>query len=278
MEVANSIHHFERAPIDEVVLGVQFANTNLSLLDAGLFWAAVRDDFPKRQITSPLITQMETFEAPFPLIGADDPIGAAMAATGPAFARAWFHSADETRLLQLQGDRLLVNWRARPHARDYPRYAAVRDMFATAFNKLLSFAAAQEMGEPVPIQAEVSYFNRIAPVNGFGNPHAVFRNWAPLSVPGLSMPGEPETAAFRLTRRIYWPDSSPAARLHVRMSPAFSPESGYFFLLELTARGAPAGSTLDDVHAFHDLCREVVVRTFAALTTDEMHAHWARTS
>jgi uncharacterized protein (TIGR04255 family) len=53
---------YERPPVSEVVLSVQFAsNPQFQIVHAGLFWQLVRDQFPNVSEQIPLQAVFETF-------------------------------------------------------------------------------------------------------------------------------------------------------------------------------------------------------------------------
>ncbi len=80
--------------------------------------------------------------------------------------RLWFEFEDGF-LIQLQSDRLVVNWRAGDD-RSYPRYPAVRKRFVSAWQDLLETLEAP----PQVTQIEVTYVNLVT--HGAGD---VFTGW-----------------------------------------------------------------------------------------------------
>lgn len=273
-----SVHDFERPPVNEVVVGIQFAPLPLTFVHAGLFATKMQSVYPKQQVVPPLPAAVERFDGPGP---APQTEFAFQLGTGPADewggGRVWLISPNETRLLQLQPDRLLVNWRSRPGVTEYPRYGAVRQMFADAYAALRDFTNSQQLGEPLPVQCEVSYFNHIqAPDGSFERPDRVFKWWSAASATDTELPGRPEALAFRHRRRLLTTSGEPYGRLFVNATPATLPTRERVYQVELTVRGAPLGPGLDGVQRFHDLSREVIVRTFTLMTTEEMHSVWRR--
>jgi len=68
-----------------------------------------------------------------------------------------------------------------------------------------------------------------------------------------------------------------AGRLSVDVQPAFRTSDGKpILVMNLTARGAPKGPSLNEVLQFFDVGRAEIVRSFAALTTKMMHDKWGR--
>ena len=59
------------------------------------------------------------------------------------------------------------------------------------------------------------------------------------------------------------------------MTPAVSADTrASIFVLNFTARGAPAEATVEGVLDFYDAARKHIVCGFVALTTSEMHKKW----
>jgi uncharacterized protein (TIGR04255 family) len=277
---------FAKPPVNEVAIGVQFNALPLSFVHLGRFFEVARSAYPTHQTAAPLPPNVERFDAIGPLahqeFGFQFSVGNSfpfMSGGDIGIPRVWFLSKDETRVLQLQPDRLLVNWRARPHAPDYPRYGTVEGMFRDAYIKLRNFAVAEGLGELFVNQCEVSYFNRIDPPaeGGLSHPDRVFRLWSDLWSADGGLPGQPEVAAFTARRRLVTGDGEPLGRLHIRAGSALTPETERVFMLELTVRGNPTGPGLDGAQSFHNLSHEAIVRTFAAITTEEMHVKWGKT-
>jgi toxin HigB-1 len=127
---------YERPPVSEVVLSVQFAsNPQFQIVHAGLFWQLVRDQFPNVSEQIPLQAVFETFGGQVAPAG---PIQVQAFST-PPFPRFWFESEDRAYVLQLQQDRILFNWRAISSDSVYPRYETLRERFLTRLRRLAEF-------------------------------------------------------------------------------------------------------------------------------------------
>src|SRR5215204_1225474 len=95
-------------PVNEVVIGIQFAKTAITGAHIGLFWQEMRDDFPNSEEMPALDPKLESFEPQrfaLPSFGFSSWPG----------SRHWLTSADEVHLLQVQSDRYLYNWRRGPN-------------------------------------------------------------------------------------------------------------------------------------------------------------------
>lgn len=254
----------------EVVLGVQFGP--LSQLQAphlGLFWQALKSRYPKTQAQPPLGPVVEVFGARQPRVAGVRVEFRPL----PPVPRVWFLNAEETRLIQVQQDRFLHNWRKVGKDDAYPRYEQIRTTFAEEYEAFGAFVRAEKLGLLVPNQCEVTYVNHI-PCD-FGEVDKVLTIWR-AEYSGTFL-GRPEEVRLAQRHLIDEPGGQPLGRLHVEARPAFRNEDGKPILrLILTARGAPVGQNMEGIGRFLDLGREWVVRGFAAVTTKEMHAIWGR--
>lgn len=98
----------DRPPISEVVCGFIFESTPLDVLDFGVYAEQRKADFPQRELR-PALADRLTLAANF--------VGSGL--------RTWLISEDEQFVLQLQSDRLYLNWRRR--AGRYPRFSTHAD-------------------------------------------------------------------------------------------------------------------------------------------------------
>ena len=90
-------------------------------------------------------------------------------------------------------------------------------------------------------------------------------------------PNELEKSHIQMTF-LFSLEGKPAGRVYVTFQPAFlQSDRSPVIRLEITARGRSKGEAVEDALAFLDVEREQVVKTFAAVTTTEMHKLWGRT-
>lgn len=116
---------FNNPPLDEVVLGVQFAQVPGYASVFGMkVWDLFRSEFPKLQEHPVLESQFETFGGANIQAGPKIHVGAP-----PTVSRLWFISSDESHLLQFQPDRFIVNWRKRKETQAYPHFESIAERF-----------------------------------------------------------------------------------------------------------------------------------------------------
>lgn len=197
----------------------------------------------------------------------------------PPLPRYWFEHPDLPDLLQFQQDRIIHNWRRQTdNSRVYPRYEMVKRSFEQEVQVVQQWLAQENIGDLRPNQCEVTYINLI---EGPGDDviHNRLERITPLWAGKFSdkLPNDLERTSIQMTF-LFSHYEQPVGRVYVIFQPAFRVSDNYpVFKLEITARGRPPGDTISDALAFLDLEREQVVRTFAAVTTKEMHNIWGRT-
>lgn len=149
---------FDAPPVVEVLIGVAFHPVDgLGSYRSGPLLSRWQRDNPKlsEHPELPPVDDLGGAPATFVRFGQ------------PSSTRLWFEF-DDGFLVQLQSDRLVVNWRAAAN-RAYPRYPAVRTRFAHAWQDLLGTLGAS----PRVIQVEVTYVNLAA-----HRAEEVFTGWA----------------------------------------------------------------------------------------------------
>jgi uncharacterized protein (TIGR04255 family) len=259
---------FKKPPVSEVVLGVQFPSI-VTPVHLGAYYQKVKQRFPKTQTLPPILPVIETFEA-VPLSTAQ------FAVTHGMQPRMWFLSEDDNFLIQLQSDRLLVNWRAGIKAAPYPHFEAVQQVFVSALDELQALLAEENITIAVS-QCEVVYINPIlAATTGIpiSEPRRIFRFCSAERGPEWQEPLEQISCNARY--RLKDLAGSPYGRLTVTLASGLAGDRSPAFQLELTARGLPQGEGRAGILAFQNQGHRAIVRCFAAITTPEMHKLWER--
>jgi uncharacterized protein (TIGR04255 family) len=257
---------YDKPPVVEVALGMQFrpplAVDPMELAPLRDLWMP---RYPKlgRQPPLPAVVEGQRVEPGIRvMLGADPPL-----------QRQWFMSEDERDLVQLQQDRLIVNWRALDGAVPYPRYEHVRARFDEASLDLWDFIASRGKPEPVVEQAEANYINAIDPQDGPANLEAVFSWWGDsLADHHLFRPTEVSLAMVFDVPKL----GTPPVRMYVNVQPADGADGRRVLFMTITVRGAPADTTRDGALAFIDEARQHIVNSFTEMTTETMHELWGR--
>lgn len=137
---------FKSAPVFELVLGVQF--------DAPVFNSET------------IFHAFETFKSEYPRINEHPPLPEIIEPLGKANItrfvpgiqnRKLFINESNTKLIQIQANKLLFNWRRASKQTEYPRFRFIKDDFFTVFNKL---DERYSLNEKVN-QLEMTYVDRV---------------------------------------------------------------------------------------------------------------------
>jgi uncharacterized protein (TIGR04255 family) len=267
--------NFNHPPVSEVVLSIQFAALpTMRSVHAGLYWKEIRKQYPKPSEQAPIAPAFETFG------GTPTPAQTFQIQTllVPPMPRHWFETERGEHLLQLQPDRIIHNWRQRNPEMPYPRYELIRRQFASEVAKLEALFRKERVGEIRPNHCEVTYINTISLPDGL-NPHHHLDRITPLWTSKVSEPFAPELENATIqTRYILKRQDSPYGRVYVSFIPAFLvTNSSPVIQLEVTAKGRPQAESVSAAFDLLDEERDVVVRTFTAVTTPAMHQQWGRT-
>lgn len=273
---------FERPPVEEVVLGAQFAPVvGLGIKGLAAFCQGIATKFPQWTQTRPLARRVEQFGGPDLFDGGN--ININLNDFAGVRSRMMLASADDTRLLQVQDDVFVRNWRRRPadHDSPYPRFGRLTRQFANDLSEFLGFIEEQGLRSPQFDQGEVTYVNHIRVAaqdhDLHKHPERALRHLqaVPTAHPAL----EQEEGALDVSWRFHWRDgpnaSGPAGRLRLNVRPMLLAGSGEKILrATLVARGRPRGLGVAGLAEWQTLAHDVLVTTFAAVTTNEYHRHW----
>lgn len=267
---------FERPPVAEVAMAVYFSpRLVVPMAELAGLWQKWKDSYPLAEDKPPL--------PPLPPPGLRLSGGQSWALQlGPATPnlRMWFLSRTRDRVIQLQSDRLVLNWRRTADDQSYPRYAALVPDFRSLLADIIELCRALEQPVPLCSQVELTYINPI-PLSSLPAPaglEQLFSPWAGGTTDGF-LPA-PTSIQLQAQYPMIPPLSQePVGSLHVlaargavqRVAES-SPEDGY--LLQLFARGAPPDQSADGAQAVLDLAHWLIVNGFRSITTPQMHSRW----
>jgi uncharacterized protein (TIGR04255 family) len=152
-----TLPHFDDPPVVETVLGVEFVPLEKwHIPHFGLFWHDIRGEYPRFEVQPPLASPIEKFgqEA-----GPPQRLALEMLTHPPV--RCWFIDRSEKRLLQVQNDRFIHNWRKAGSVETYPHYENIRPLFEREWERFCLFLKSHDLGTPEVRQCEVTYVNHI---------------------------------------------------------------------------------------------------------------------
>ena len=267
-EDPSDLPDFAEPPINESALSIQFQPLpSFGIPHFGLFWQKVRQEYVRFQVVPPVEAATEQFSKPTrPRVG--------LQLLQQPEVRCWYLNSTGDRLLQLQRDRFIHNWRQVNGTERYPRYPAIRAALQSYWAVFLDFLQSEKLGTPEVNQCEVTYVNHIEhgnEWNGFGELNRVISAWSGRHS-GQFLPS-PEALSMEVHYRL----PKELGRLHISVAPVFrGRDSKEVLQISLTARGAPASTKTEDVFAWLDLGREWVVKGFADFTSESVQEFWGR--
>lgn len=256
---------FVDPPLDEVVLGVQFAPVPAyASVHSWNVWNLFKEEFPKIREQPILPPQFETFGGTNVQPGLQFQFGSA-----PVGSRLWFISNDENHLIQFQHDRFLTNWRRRHNSLPYPRFEGIAEAFERNLTTLSNFFS-QEFACQLDVnQAEVSYIN-VIPVEDFAEAGDWFSLWN-----GRHL--KPEALNTSFNEVVVDNDGNPFARMkHEIQSIVRGENMSKAFSLSLNYQGKPSENSIDSAMEFLRAGREEIVTRFEDLTTSKAHQIWGK--
>jgi uncharacterized protein (TIGR04255 family) len=261
-------------PVTEVVIGIQLDDPVVDLEVLAEFTARVKTEFPKRSQQPPLPRLQEDLATPPAAQGISFELS-----TDFTLPRTWFMSDDEAKILQVQADRFIFNWRRpSPDAAEYPRFRTLRQQFAEKWEALSASIGSAGSSAPSVNLCEVTYVNQVQiPGISPGERHpGLYRVLKAVTDPDYDFLPAPEDSQLQGRYRIEMAggNSDGGGRFYVNAGPAFRPDGLPIYVLNLTARLLPA--TPDQAAFWNaiDIGHDWIVRGFADLTTEEMHEVW----
>lgn len=266
---------FRHPPVVEVVCSIQFKPIEpLDGARLGLLWPRFRDRYPRAEQHPPILPSVEEFGPP-----SAQQIRLRFT-PGLLSARVWFLDETGSRLIQVQHDRFIVNWRKEPGQEEYPRYPVLRQRLEDEFARFKEFLQSEGLPEPEPNQVELTYVNHIVAGSRPTERHPLsrfIRLWAG-EPPNAGYMRDADNVEFACSYLMTGQEGSPLGRLHIKLESQFLlADNTPLYGLSLVGRGAPNPSDLggalrlmDDQHAW-------IVQSFADITTPEMQANWERT-
>ncbi len=265
MQRPDDFPDFSNPPLDEVVLGVQFAPVpNYSSVGSREVWGLFKDAFPIVEEHPLLNPQFETFG------GANPPHDLSFfLGQPPVGTRLWFVSQDLNHLIQFQPDRFITNWRKTGNLQPYPRFEAISDSFEKNLLLLSEHFRAVFNYQLQINQAEVTYINLI-PASEFAEAGKWFGVCNSASV-------DVESIRTNFAQVATDGDGKPYARLITDIQSVFLlPARKKLFKMSLVFKGKPAASDIPSAMEFIRGGRERIVKQFRDITTAEAHESWGR--
>lgn len=258
---------YERPPVVEAYCGIYFRDLlRMMAPQVGLFWQAIRTEFPGTQ-THPVLP---------PLFTSDLQQAFIIKTLGGTIPRTWFVSEDQTMLVQLQGDRLILNWRKNTDANEYPRFQALKQEFLEIVQKFEQFVKSELSSALTVTGIELGYVNAII----FDNELQSMAQYGEV-VPELSFAEFSRSMSVKLefmnaTFQFTMPNDR--GSIFVTSQNAFRPEDGrQFAKLDVYARWQNPEIEMSAVADWLDDAHEKTVLAFSRVTSDNFQvSKWGR--
>lgn len=258
---------FRQPPINEMALGMQFASfLPLRTLDYADAWTAFGRDAYPNYVEVPALD-------PISLPDASNQIVFQIPLGGQQPMRFWFLSETQERLIQLQANRLLFNWRRLNNADAvYPSYKTLIDTYFNIYETFARFTAERNF-QIQPQIADLTYINHIPLPNGFDAMGEVLRGSFNLD----KRTGLPASLASVHLWQYLLEDIK--ATITINANPMITPE-GAILRLELYISGifgeAHFSGGIDEFRKRYDIFHERMNELFVAITTEEAQKIWGR--
>lgn len=261
--VGGGLPSYASPPVVEVAVGVEFLQLPglgpIKLVGLYELWS---DRFPK-------IREQPALPPTAPV---STPRGFQfrVARIGVPALRLWMLNESEDELLQIQNDRLLLNWRrATGGSHTYPRYDYLRGVYQSVYADFQTQVAQSNVGTFRPHTAVVTYVNRFELKPGEELKDAI----APLSQSwNLLSDAMPEIRVKVPVTSGDGPDA--LSGLLVAKASIDSKDRKYGYLEVVTRIGVtdPGGDVFDCLDLAHWSC----VDGFDRFTTEKMHERWGK--
>jgi uncharacterized protein (TIGR04255 family) len=244
---------YEKPPLVEVVCGLRFEPLQkLRIPHLGVYWSGIEQEFPTCEHAPPLDLIPDLFDA----------------GAGLPMPRVWLINKAEDRLIQLQKNAFIYNWRKREGAGAYPRFRKLFREFKEHLSTFQSFLNERQIGIVTPTDCELTYINHITKDQGWesaGDFGRFFRDvtWRAEGTRFLSVPQNMGwTASFAL------PEDKGV--LHAKIDQGSRKVDNVpVLVLELRARGLGADRTPKAVNGWFAAAHERIVCAFEDLTDPE---------
>ena len=239
---------FEAPPVVEVALGVVFEPAFLDLPKIIAFWHERLSGYPRFQI-QPAIAE-----------------GPAILSSVPPI-RCWFMDPSQVRLVQLQHDRLVFNWRKADSTTEYPHFSPVCEQLIATWESLLDFLGQQDMGAPKVKQCEVTYVDHLE-----AEPSADLASTSPLFEGAMrDFLGHSTLETYHTVYLL----PAEQGELTLGLQPARRHFDGRLVnQLTTTVRSSPALAPVDDIRAALDLGHRWAVTAFLDFTSPQLQDSW----
>jgi uncharacterized protein (TIGR04255 family) len=265
---SEKLPEYETPPVIEVVCGITFRPIHTFVAPHfGLLWQRFEQEYPEFQEVAPIIRQTEAGE-PAQTEGQLVEI--------PQFPRVWYIDEAGNKLIQVQRDRFLHNWKKVKPGDQYPRYSNLIKVYQERLSEFERFLKDKYLilDTIQPEQLELTYINHIHQGQG----------WEDISEVGEVFPDvswrrtleRPLPAVESITWRATFLLPNQGGRLIAAVRNAKLVSTGKQVLLfELTARRGTKAPARDQIWEWFDQAHVAIMLAFESLTSKKVQRdHW----
>jgi uncharacterized protein (TIGR04255 family) len=261
---------FRRPPVTEVVCGVYFSDlTKLQAAHLGALWKGLG----KRYSRTETVASLPPINL---LMGVQPHYGLFISDQQGVLPRTWFIESDGQTLVQVQRDRLILNWRQITPDHEYPSYKTVIQEFRRIFRVFTNFVQKQSIGNLQMNGVELFYINHIVVGRELQSPNAlpdVLRIFSWRSVDTLA---DTMLRTANCTLEFERPNLDGQLNMSVQTAQRLS-DGQELVRFDLLARRLAPQITEDEVWSWFDRAHECIITTFVSSTDpDIQEKYWER--
>lgn len=259
--VAADFADFENPPVREAVIGVEFNPLPLNIVELARLCERWSERFP--------VIQEQPALDPSIAVGAGAGMPVFQFGNGVPPLRLWLIEPSGHFLVQVQRDRLLLNWRKVTPQSVYPRYDALRQKFTELLDDFRDFVLSAHADATIAVTVtEFTYINGITTQGSADSVFEIIRE------PSTPLPGEPLMLRFQEVRNLEHPTILAPGQLSVSSEPVVVGGVSEF-QLTVSTKFFPTSITEDaSVMEVLDEARKISRQAFVSFTTEEMHSNW----
>ena len=258
---------YGRPPVVEVALAIEFKHAiefrSLDLVPLTIAWSDLLPHAKERPLQSRkgYMHDDEFLDALF---------GIEKTASYPP--RLWMQNDAGDQVVQIQHDRLVVNWLKGEG--QYPRYVTIRDRLCDSWERLAGVCEELGLDEPIPNLCEAQYINQLGPEQGWNSPEDTSRLialWRGLEDGGYL----PRDYLSSFSFHCHFPDQREGS-LTIDGFCSGGQEAEMKMTMHLTAHGRALSEDFESALEFMDYAHRWIVEGFTAVTTENAHDIWER--
>ena len=271
MDTSQKKLDFALPPVDEVVLSVLFGSLDKFLAPhLGQIWNEFKQDgFVSVAEHPPVPSVVETF--PNPVQGPQLRIN-----NLPNLARVWFIHQNDSKIIQVQRDRFMFNWRKTESSLSYPGFSTIFEEFEGSYNRFKGILKDLGISEVTPLQYELTYIDQLFRGNGWDNLDDIGKIY------NLFIDTQKSdsfwSGAESMILRTSFPVEDLHGRLHLTISSRVKmPEQRQTLQTDFTMRGFPNNSEYDAMIAWFKAARDQIREKFSSIFTENIQTQvWGR--